>query len=448
MNVVICGAGEVGRHLAEVLGREANNITVVDLDQAKLAELDEVMDVRNLPGNGTHADVLLEAGVARADLFVAATQIDEVNLLAASLAKGLGADVTVARIHHAAYLEKRGIDYANHLGIDHLVCPEYSTAQEIAATLRSPGALAMDRFASDRIEMQQIRVADDTPIAGQPLSEVRFPVPGRVASVSRHGEVTIPNANTQIEPGDIVTLIGEASEFGKLAKVFDPDSDRRKRIMIMGGTSQTVWLCRALKGKGFSIRLFERNAARAVELSEKLDWVTVIHADAVNTDALESERVDLADAFLTLTVDDERNILAAARAKSMGASTVIAVLQRGTYLHLLEHVGIDRAFSPRASAVSDIQWMLAKGPVRHLATIAKDTAEVYEVAVQPTAKGVLDTPLKEVSLPTGCFLGAVHRASDEVFVPAATSTLQAGDTVIVIGPSEQRKAIRKLFTGK
>jgi len=448
MNIVICGAGEVGRHVAEVLGEKANNITIVDLDPAKLTELDDVMDVRSMLGNGTQADVLLEAGCAKADLFIAATQVDEVNLLAASVAKALGAGTTVARVHHSAFFERRGLDYGRHLGVDHLVCPEYSTAEAIAAALRSPGARAFDRFAGSQVEMQAIRVAEDAAAVGQPLSGLKLAAPGRVAAIERHGTVAIPDANTVIEPGDIVTLIGEAATFPKIAQSFDSGAGGKKKVIIMGGSTQAVWLCRALKGRGFSVRLFIADEARALELSPKLEWVTVLNADAINSDALEEERVDLCDAFVAVTDDDERNILAAARAKTMGATNVMAVLQRGTYLHLLSHIGIDRAFSPRVSAVNEIQFVLGKGAFRHLSTIAEGSVEVFQAKVTTTAKALIGQPLKMVKLPQGTLIGAVSRGDDEVFVPTGDSVLEPEDTVIVIGGMKQRKELRKLLTGK
>jgi trk system potassium uptake protein TrkA len=439
MNVVICGAGEVGRHAAEVLAEDANNITVIDLSAHKLAALDEMLDVRSLVGNGTQADVLVEAGAAKADLFIAATNIDEINLLSASIAKGVGARQCIARVHHAAYFEKRGIDYADHLAIDHLVCPEHSTALAIAAALRSPGALAVENFARGRIEMQQLAVGENSKAVGVMLRDLKLPSSTRLAAVDRSGEAFLPRASTVLEADDIVTLIGETDSFQQARKLFYTESDRRRRVIILGGTGQSVWLCRAMKDTGFSIRLFEPDAARAEELAEKLPWVTVLRADAINTDALRDERVDQADAFIALTDDDEQNILAAARAKSMGCPTAIAVLQRGTYLHLLDYVGIDRAFSPRVTAVNEVLRLIESGPVRELAVLSEGVLHVYEVRVTRQASALIDHPLRSIRFPTPLVVAAIQRGEDTVFVPGADSHIRAGDTMIVIGPPELRK---------
>ena len=211
----------------------------------------------------------------------------------------------------------------------------------------------------------------------------------------------------------------------------------------MGGSAQAVWLCRELR-HGFTVRLFVEDRKRAEDLADKLEWVTVLHADVMNSDVLRDERVDHADAFVTVTDDDENNILAAARAKSMGTPMAIAVLQRGTYVHLLEHVGIDRAFSPRTTAVNEIMRRIERGPLRHLASVAEGIAEVFEAQVPTTARRLIDQPLRQLQLPVRCLIAAIQR-DDEVFVPGADDAIEAHDTVIVIGPEESRPALRRLF---
>ncbi len=447
MNIVICGAGEVGRHSAEVLAAQGHNITVIDQLEEKLEELDEILDVRNLEGNAVHADILLEAGAAKADLVIAAMDSDEMNLLSASIAKALGAAKVIARIHHSAYFERRGMDYARHFGIDHVVCPEFSTALAIASTLRSPGSLAIEQFARGQVEMQQFPVSDSAKAVGNKLASLKLPASSRLAAVERQGQAFLPSADTMIEKGDIVTLIGEASGFDKARKIFDTETSNNRRVMILGGTSQCVWVCRALKDRGFSIRVFETNEARAEVLAEKLDWCTILHTDAINTDALMDERVDLADVFIALTEDEERNILAAARAKSMGVKSAVALLQRPTYQHLLGHIGIDKSFSPRSSAVTEVLRLMETGPIKHLATMAEKIAEVYELKVPPGEGKAVNRPLKEVKLPANTMLAAVQR-DDEVFIPGADSQIEPGDTVIAIAPAAAKKELRKLFNGK
>lgn len=447
MNILICGAGEVGQYAAEVFSSRDNNITIIDLDEHKLEQLNDRLDVRSMEGNGAQADVLLEAGCANADLFIAATNIDELNLLAASVAKAVGAQETVARVHHSAYFDRRGLDYGKLLGIDHLVCPELTTARAIAATLRSPAALAIEQFAQGGVEMQRLRVSDDAKAVDRTLRDIHMPSSARVAALHHAGSTQLPNANTSIQAGDVVTLIGDTDGFEKVSKLFDTSTDRRRRVMVMGGSSQAVWVCRALRHRLFGVRLFEPNKERAIELSEKLDWVTVLQADVINTDVLKDERVDLADAFVAVTEDDEENILAAARAKSMGCDMAIAVLQRSTYLHLLSHVGIDKAFSPRITAVTEIQRLLDRGPVKPLAAVAEGVIDAYELTIPKRAGEAQSKALKDWKLPPHIIVAAIQRDGDP-FVPGAEDHITPGDTLIIIAPTQKKRELSKLFLGK
>ncbi len=445
MNIIICGAGEVGRHSAEILGTEGHDITIIDPSASKLYALEDVMDVRTLTGDGTHATILLEAGCESADVFIAATQSDETNLLAASVAASMGTGRTIARVHHSVFFTGKGFDYKHHLGIDHLVCPEYSSAQAIARTLRNPGALAVERFARGKIEMQQLVVGSKAQVIGKPLVELKLPEALRVAAIERDGVSFIPQASTSIEINDVVTLIGQLETFDKARKLFNVDADRRKRVMIMGGSSLAVWLCRALKSRNFSVRLFETDQARAEELSAKLDWATVLRIDPLDPDTMTLERVDQADAFVAATNNDEQNILAAARAKSMGAKYTVAVLQRDMYLNLVEHVNVDRAFSPRVAAVNEIQQLLNEGPIRHMGALAVGIADIYEVRVpNDNGEGVTGKPLKEVHFPSRAMVAAIQRG-DEVMVPGGEDVIIAGDTVVFIGPQGLEKELGKVF---
>lgn len=444
MNTVICGAGEVGRHVAEVFGGRGGNVTIIDHSAASLAQVEDLMDVRTLRGDGTHADVLREAGCAGADLFVAATQKDETNLLAASLAKAVGVRRCIARVHRSAYYEQRGINLKGHLQIDHLLCPEHSTAEVIAQTLRNPGALAVESFARGLIEMQQIAVSEDAPAVGKALRDVALPTSVRVGAVETIDGASIPDGATVIGAHDVVTLIGEVKRFEKARRLFSSEEFRRRRVVIVGGSVLAVWLCRALQSRVFAVKLLVADRARAEELAAKLSWVTVVRVDPTDPTAFDQERVDQADEFVAATDDDEQNILSAARAKSMGVPNAITVLHRSTYLHLVKHVGIDRAFSPRVTAVSQMLHMIDESPIRQLATLAEGIAEAYEVRVQERARAV-GKALRDVGLPSHTLVAAILHADEEPYVPGANDVIRAGDTLVVLAPATALKPIRKLF---
>ncbi|MCH7812832.1 MAG: Trk system potassium transporter TrkA, partial [Planctomycetes bacterium] len=326
MNIVIAGAGELGRHTAEVLGADGHNVVVVDTSASKVRALEDRLDVRTLVGNAAHADVLREAGAGKSDLVVAATSLDEVNLLIASVAKAIGAKKSIARIHHSAYFSSKDLPYDTHLGIDELICPEYLTSLVIARTLRNPAALAVEAFAEGLIEVQELPVEDDAPAARTALLDLEFPPGVRLAQIRRDGEAEMPTATSVIQPGDVVTIVGMRATIDQGRKLFTRTSGKTKNVVIMGGSAMGVWMCRALEGGSFSVRLFEIERERAEELSGKLEHVTVVQADPTDPDVCAEERIGAADVFIAVTNDDEHNILASAQAKSLGVSTAIAVV--------------------------------------------------------------------------------------------------------------------------
>lgn len=446
MNVIIAGAGEVGGHAAEVLSANGHNVTVVDLSAERLRALGDTLDVQTIVGSCCHFDVLRDAGVERCDLMLAATQIDEINLLCGSVAKAAGAKKTIVRVHHTANFSLRRTAYAKKLGIDEMICPEHLTSLAIARTIRNPGSIALEEFARGRLLMQRFPVAEGAQAVGSKLSELSLPAGARLATVERDGTASLAIADTVLETGDFVTLIGETETFESARKLFSKDREKRIHITIMGESSTAVWLCRALKSRVFSVRLFVEHHDRAEELSAKLEHVTILDADPTDSTTSADEHIGKSDAFVAVTEDDEQNILACAQAKTIGVKTTIAVVQRAKYLHLFAHVGIDHAFSPRSDAVKAILHLIDTGSVRSLATFADGIAEVYEVHVAKNA-GLCGHELCNVDLPPGTTIGAMRR-NDKIFVPGAEDQITAGDVLLAIGPRGIVGKLRKLFATK
>lgn len=446
MNVIIAGAGAVGGHAAEVLSADGHNVTVIDLSAEKLRALDDTLDLRTLVGHCSHFDVLRKAGADHCDLMIATTQIDEVNLLAASVAKAVGTRTTIARVHHTANFSLRGTSYAQRLGIDELICPGHLTSLAIARTIRSPGSIELEEFGRGQLLMQRFPVTPGASAVGKKLSELTLPESARLVTIERGSEISLADADTKITEGAIVTLIGMTKTFDTARKLFSKDREKRIHVTIMGDTPTAVWLCRALKSRIFSVRLFLQDHQRAEELSEKLSHVTILDADPTDAETATDEHIGKADAFVAVTEEDERNILACAQAKAMGVATVIAVVQRAKYMHLFPHVGIDHAFSPRADAVKAILRLIDTGPIRSLTTFADGIADVYELRPSKGAK-ILGHDLRNIKLPPQAMIAAIRRG-DDVYVPGADDQIVAGDTILVLGPHAIVDDLRKLFVTK
>ena len=443
MNIVICGAGHVGTHAAEVLAPAGHNITVIDQVTERLHYIADTLDVGTLWGNCANADVLVRANVADADALVAATNEDEINILTASVGKALGARRSVARVHHSAYFDQRGLNYQKQFDIDRLICPEHATARTIACTLRNPGAMAIENFGRGTLEIQEFEVSDDAEAIGKPLDEVKFPTGTRLAAVTRSHHAFIPEATTVIQPDDVIVLVGHTDVYQQARKLFHKAGPGRQRVAIMGGSSTGVWLARALHRPGFSLRLFVQERGRAEELAGKLDWATVLQADPTDPSVFSEEQLGDADAFVSATDDDEQNIIGSAWAKSMGVKEVVAVVQRRTYLHLLGQVGIDHAFSPRVVAVRQIESVVDDRAVHRETTLAEGVVDIYRVRVGRDAE-VIGRPLRHIKLTPRGVIAAVQKP-DRVFVPGADDVLHAGDALLVIGQHGMEATLQKLF---
>ncbi len=421
-----------------------HRVTVIDNDPNALRMVQDSLDAATLQGSCSEPRALLDAGVARADLLVAATNRDEVNLLAASLGKGLGAERVVARVHHRAFFENSVFNYADHLGIDRLICPEYVASQSIARTLRNPAAIAIETFARGSIEIQEFPIPEDSPAAGKTLSELRLPPHTRLVAISRDSFVSLPRANSTIEVGDVVILLSDREHFDAALEAFGNRSKQaRRRIAIMGGPAMAVWLCRAIRARRFSIRVFEEDPQRAEELAEKLSWVTVINADPTDEAVFTEESLAQVDTFVALTNDDERNILGSAWVKSKGVKQTIAVVQRPQYGHLLHHVGIDRSFSPRTSAVTEILNVLEERGLRRVTSLAEGVLDVFRARVEQDSD-IVGRPLRDIpELGTWVIVAVEH--GDEVGVPTADTVIEVGDTLLIVGPNGTDRKLAKIL---
>lgn len=446
MHVIIGGAGEVGSHTAEVLSSSGYSVTVIDRSAERTRLVADRLDVRTLVGNCAHMNVLTEAGCEKCDVFVAATEFDEINLLAGSLAKQIGAGHTIVRVHHTANFALRGTELAKNIGIDGMLCPEFLTAMEIARTMRNPGSIALEEFSQGHLLMQRLQVAAGAPAAGLKLSEITLPASTRIATVEGAGGPSIAQASSMINEGDYVTLIGETRNFDPARKLFTKQKERKFHVAVMGGSATSVWLARVLKSRFFSVRIFVQNHHRAEELAEKLEHITVLEADPTDVSTFHDEQIEKADVFIAATNDDEDNIMACAQAKAFGTQSTVAVVQRSKYVSLFEQIGIDRVYSPRSVAVNSILSLIDTGPIRSVVRFADNTIEVYEIHPKKKAK-VIGHELRNIKMPPHSMIAALRREG-RAFVPGADAQVMPGDSLLVIAPVDTREQLRKLFVTK
>lgn len=446
MNIFIAGGGRVGFHLARLLSVEHQDVTVIEQNPDKIEQIDYALDVSTATGDGSSVMLLQSLNVGSANLFVASMGNDEKNLIAAATAKGLGAKVAVARVDNPMYMESN-ILYETVLGIDYILSPDALAALEIANYIEHPGILTSHEFGKGKVQMLQVRVAKSPTKNGKTLKDIIRPGSGVLLGViERDGKCLIPHGDSIVEPGDLVTLIGNPEKVDPIQKLFHGEEVIPRRVAIMGGGTIGLRLAQALESKMKTVKVFERHEERAQRLAEKLGKAKVVCRDATSRVALEQEHVDTMDMFVAATGDDERNIMAAVLAKEVGARSVAAIVHQPDFAPLVKRLGIDLAVTPRASIADRIMKMMYRGDVTSLAVLGDGQVEVVEMAV-PHDAAVLGSDLKDLRMPRGSLVATILRG-DTVLIPSGTDSIQAGDSVILIVTAKSLDAVRKIMTKK
>lgn len=442
MRIVVIGLGEVGRHLLAVLERERHNVIAVDQSPAATSFAEDHFDVATLVGYGASHETLQTAEVHRADLVVAVTDHDEVNLIAALAAKRLGAKQVIARAQGPEWARWRQGVREGLLGVDVVINPRVLLAQELAKIARSHGASEVMDLAQDRIELVEIKLAEENPYTDTPLMQVTMPTGCLVAAIVRHGELFIPSGSDELQVGDRLYLIGQP------AAVLDGEdmfSSRReaKRVCIIGGGAIGSALASALLPFQTEILLIERNREVAELRSAEFPDVTVVHGDGTDLALLEEEEVGTYDLVAAVTRSDEVNLMAALLAKKLDASRTACVVERAGYVDIYRQLGIEIALSPRAVATDRILRYVRGSEIKSLTSLEGGQAEVLELRPPETAEA-LSRPLKGLELPTGVLVAAIARGS-EVIVPRGDDTILPGDTVVILVSPGTRQHVERLF---
>ncbi|MEK6247397.1 MAG: Trk system potassium transporter TrkA, partial [Planctomycetales bacterium] len=309
MNIVVLGAGTVGTSIADLLCQHRHDVTVVDQLADNVNDVNERLDVRVVLGSASQSSVLFQAGVSSADLCLAVTGNDEVNMIAASLAKAMGAARTVARVYAPVYYDLSTFDYQRHFSIDRLLSLEHLSAMELAHNIRHPGSVAMEHFSRGELEVEEFEVSEKTATVGKPIKELGLPPGVRIASIMRGGRTTLALADDILQVDDRITLIGTGGDVDEVKDLFQKETPAKLGIVIAGGGETGYHLALSLDTGRFGVVLMETDLERCEFLSQKLKATTVVHANATQRAHLEEERVGSADVFVACMSADEDNIL-------------------------------------------------------------------------------------------------------------------------------------------
>ena len=450
MKILILGAGQVGSTVAESLVGEANDITIVDTDAAKLRLLQDRFDLRTLVGNASHPSVLERAGIADADMLLAVTQSDEVNMVACKLAASLHNTPTrIARIRAADYLQHPEIFSSDNFCVDFSICPEQILTDYIRKLVEFPEALQVLEFADGRVSLVAVKVLENGSLAGRELRHLRSNMPNidtRVAAIFRQDRPLIPEGNTVIEVGDEIFFIAATENIRAVMKELRHMDKQAKRVMIVGGGNIGRRLARALE-HDYQVKLIDHNKKSCELLAGELSRTLVLNGDGTDEKLLESEHIAEVDVFCALTNDDENNIMASLLAKKGGARKVVALINRSAYVGVVQGGQIDIALSPAHVTIGSLLAYVRRGDVAIVHALRRGAAEALELVVHGDRHscGVVGRRIEEIELPKGATIGAVVRG-EQVIMGHHDTVIEAGDHVIVFVINKKMiHKVEKLF---
>ncbi|ATC84811.1 Trk system potassium transporter TrkA [Pseudoalteromonas sp. NZS127_1] len=451
MKIIILGAGQVGATLAENLVGEQNEITVVDIDGNRLRELQDKYDLQGVMGHSAHPDVLRRAGAEDADMIIAVTSSDEVNMVACQVAYSIFKTPTkIARIRSEQYLKYREKLFQNDdLPIDHYIAPEALVTKYIRRLIDYPGALQVLQFADGMLSLVAVKAYYGGLLVGYALSALKEHIPNvetRVAAIYRQGKAIKPLGTTVIEADDEVFFIAATKHIRAVMNELQKLERSYKKIMIAGGGNIGAGLARSLE-KNHTVKLIERSKERAEQLSEMLDNTVVFCGDASDQELLSEEHIEQVDVFIAVTNDDEANIMSAMLAKRMGAQKTMVLIQRGAYVDLVQGGEIDIAISPQQATISALLTHVRRGDIVNVYSLRKGAAEAIEAVAhgdENTSK-VVGRAIADIKLPAGTTIGAIVR-NDDVLIAHDDTIIMSGDHVIMFLIDKKHiTVVEKLF---
>ena len=447
MQTVVVGAGEVGYDVARILALEQHDVTVIDTEEAVLREVRDNLDVMTVQGNGTSAQVLAEAGIRGADLLIAVTAVDEVNLIACMMADRLGVDTTIARTRTDELERTHSVLEAKDFGIDLVIHPEESAATEITQLIRRAGATDVLSFCDGHVQLLGVRLDQNAPVVGQSLHEVVADHPElefRVKGLVRKGQTYIPGGDEVLQPDDQLFVLTRPKYVTPVTRLLGKGDVTMEQVMILGGTRVGATVARKLsRQNGKRIKLIEPDEERAQELAEQLDDVLVLHADPTDIDLLTREGLGEMDAFVAVTEDQESNLVTCLMAKHLEVYKTVSLLSKAAYIPISQAIGLDAAVSKKLAVSREVRRYLRGKHVLSVATVHGLDAEILEIRAEPRAP-VTKHPLRELDLPSGVLIGAVEH-DDGTEIATGATQIEPDDRVIVFVLPEHVGAVEDLF---
>ncbi|MEX0980512.1 MAG: Trk system potassium transporter TrkA [Bacteroidales bacterium] len=445
MRIILAGAGEVGTHLIKMLSNEDHDIIVIDNDPERLKVIGTSMDVMTLEGNANSISILKESKVSKADLFIAITSSEDVNVTAAILSKKLGAKKTIARIDNEEFLMQANKELFSTLGIDYMIYPEKIAAREIVGLLAQTGSTEVVEFTGGKLQMYVIRLEEGAPIIGQKLRELtpdRENLEFRAVAMTRQGKTIIPGGDDAFEAGDLVYVISSQAGMKELYKYSGKQHFDIRNIMILGGSRIGIKTARQL-GNQHYVKMIETDRQKSYRLSSMLSNTLVINGDGTNMELLKGEGLEKMDAFIAVTGNSDTNILSCLLAKQLGVKRTIAEVENIDYIHLAENIGVDTIINKKLITASRIFRFTMSDEVSSIKCLTGTEAEVMEYVVKPQS-AITKGPLKNVGFPSEAIIGGVIRGKNS-FIAHGDTAIKPYDRVVVFALPSEIYTVGKFF---
>ena len=451
MKVIICGAGQVGWQIANHLAGERNEVTIVDFNPELVRRATDTLDVRGIAGFASYPDVLEKAGAKDADMIIAATQSDEINMVTCQVAHSVfGVPRKIARLRAQSYLDAIYSDLyrRDHLPIDVVISPEREVAEAALQRLAAPATFDTESFMKGRVQLLGLALDDDCPVLNTPLrqlNELFSTLRAIVVGVRREGRLFAPEPEDQLFVGDQIYVFSHSEDMNRTLDIFGKTTHKQERIVIIGGGHVGLGVARALeiRTEKLRVKVIEKNRAIAENAADHLQRTIVLNGDGLDMDILLEAGIDRADAILAVTDDDKTNLLVAVRAKAAGCQMAIALINDPSLVSLMGPLNIDAYINPRATTVSSILRHIRHGRVRAIYSIGDTEAEVIEAQVLSTSP-LAGQIIRDISFPEGVLVGAVLKG-DKVLKPHGDLRMEDGDVVLLFALTKDVAEVERLL---
>ncbi len=451
MKVLICGAGQVGFGIAERLAAEGNDVSIIDSSPELVSRVTDALDVRGFVGHGSYPDVLEDAGARDAEMIIAVTFSDEVNMIACQVAHSLfEVPFTIARIRAQSYLEPHREDLfiRVNIPIDVRISPEIEVGEMVLRRLSLPGAFETVSLAEESVTMVGVSCEEDCPIVDTPLRQLTelFPdLPAVVVGVVRDGRLFVPHGDDQLLAGDDAYFVARDDQVERTLKIFGHEEQRARRVIVAGGGNIGLYVSEKLEEleTGPRLKLIENDRTRATIIAEQLKRTVVLNGSALDEELLREADAGSAETMVALTNDDQINILSCVMANRLGCQRTLCLLNNVGYASILRSLGIDAFVNPRTITVSSVLRHVRRGRIKGVHAVQNGAGEIIDAEALETSP-LVGQPLRELDLPPGLRIGAVWRKG-EVLIPDGSTTIMAHDRVVIFALAEHVRDVERMF---